>query len=93
MYFPKLHEKLEVVDLLKFLDLISARDSELRKELYTHIRTSYHGNQQFSNDSLFIYNVEDDERTKLGKLIEDAAEENGLFSDADKEYIIFNVCW
>lgn len=105
MYQTTLTTTHKVVCLLKFLDLVAAEDKKLNRQLWDHIRTSYHGNQQFSNDTMFIYNVGEEayygihedgesyEEHGLYGMIIKFADEHDLYSDDSKEYIIFNVCW
>ena len=108
MYQTTLVSDLKIVDLMKFIDLVSGGrevNPTLRDELYTEIRTSTHGNQIFTNDSIFIYNVSDEmmyEIEEEGKpfsafgiegLIAEKAKELELFNEHSDSHIIFNVCW
>ncbi len=78
------------IKTINLLDVVqkAGEPASGRGEIWNEVRKSYHGNQTFTNDSLFIYVLPSLNMSPVQKRIAE------ICSDAIEDYtIVFEVCW
>ena len=87
------NEKYKTVMILNLLTIIREAGEEAGRgnPIWDEIRNSYHGNQQFSNDSLFIYTLPSYNGEALSEVQKRI--ENLCYDAIEDHTIIFSVSW
>jgi hypothetical protein len=97
MYLPgtKIKE-IKIVSLFGIAAAIAKGDKSVERLVFDEVRESTYGNQEFSNDSIFIYTVSNyaEDRDSIQELIYNYCNELEIIeSDDEFGLIYFAVCW
>lgn len=94
-------ENVKTVNLMEVVkELVKLTgDKETERRVWKHIRTSYHGNQQFCNDTYYIFHfcdprdIEDPNLRREMEFMEDICAEAVDYDSYDTGTLVFDVCW